>query len=377
LKIGDRGSWTLIAPTATGTATITAPSAGDVAHLAPVDQPIRLFRRGSSEFALPNHVARRLGAASIGLVAASAIVLFMFSPSGGSVPPNFVTKPLPDRGYTSVAAERPNETRPTLKPLIQARLFPMKGNPQTFRGPATKAGVLCQWLADAGFETTAWQRSLIDEREWECTSTLVPVTDHSAGEASKSSLFIAFRGSREGKIKSFRMKINALNSQGADPVTDIALRVLTMLRGVTEFCPPTDVIAAVAQRKPLLLKTGSATYRLAPEISDMRRLNLIVAYFDFPKYNQLYRGKIGESENLLSDSDFLFARGSNPSLGRRWDNLHDRGLMPVEFPINTSTILTARRLAFFHTLPLPDRAKSCASTRSDASSRRRLCASGA
>ena len=327
-----------------------------------VDQPIRLLRRGSSEFALSNHVARRLASALIGLIAASAIVLFLFSPRDRVLPANFDTRPSPNRGNTSTVIERPNRTLSSAKTRIQARLFPMRGSPQIFRKPTAKATILCQLLADAGFETTVWQRTLVDDDEWECTSTLIPVTLRPSNEAPQSSLFIAFRGSREGKITSLRLKMNFLNSWQDNLVLDVALRFFAVLRDFAGLSPPEDVVDAIAQRKPLLLKTYSASYRLGPEISDPRRLNLIVAYHDFPRYNELVKGELGQAEKLVSEGHFRFewwcGSGSQilfPLQGMPWDNRHYRVMKPIEFPTGASartTILNSTPIG------LPPRAKS-------------------
>jgi hypothetical protein len=216
--------------------------------------------------------------------------LFAFLPREGIIPANFDAKPSHDDGTRTPASKASEKTPSSAKVHIQARLFPPIGSPQIFSGLKTQGINLCQSLADAGFGTSPWKKTLVDDLEWECASTLTPVTHQSSDEGTQSSVFIVFRGSRDGRITAFRMKLNLLNPLQDSLLLDRALQFLAVLQNFADLSLPRQVVDAVARRKPLLVKTYSATYRLAQEVSDERRLNLMVTYLDWPRYTGLFQG---------------------------------------------------------------------------------------
>ena len=127
--------------------------------------------------------------------------------------------------------------------------------------------------------------ALFDKDVWECVSGFTPDGDTPIGD--ESNLFLMLRGSADGTIQNMHLKLNLLNAEDNGAVLDRAKKLFRVLESFADVSIPKDVVSAVAQRRPISLRSPYGTYRFTAEMSDARRFNLVATYFEWPRQTGL------------------------------------------------------------------------------------------
>lgn len=144
---------------------------------------------------------------------------------------------------------------------------------------------LCAAIDRLGIPMAEWKPDPFVAGFWYCASDLVTI-GRTAGDGSRSSLFVNLRGQGEETLNTVRIKLNGDNPASAPAARAALLRVLDAVGERYGWPWPGEVRSAIEGNRPAEVTRFGMVSRVVPEdpqltgdAADVVRLNVIV---DFP-----------------------------------------------------------------------------------------------